>query len=299
MNLSTREVACCIRPAMILAVKAPYLHAETVCDLRRSLEIPVINYYPDNPYCGVPWDPRKTSAQRHDLVDALRAYSHVWIWQPGLAARLRHDGVNAGYLPFAADAEVYRPHHDSQPPSCRECSGDHRIVLIGQHNPKRERHVGAITRFPVALWGSRWGRLSPKLSLRHHVHGVQAFGAGCSKAYSQAMVSLNVLDDLNMPGHNMRTFEIPASGGVMLATFTEEQAELFPEDEAACYYRAPEELDGKIERLLRDADFRDRVARIALRIAANHTYEDRVSEILRQCPPKQSSSRLAVSQPML
>ena len=60
--------------------------------------------------------------------------------------------------------------------------------------------------------------------------------------------SLNVLNAENLGGPNMRTFEIPASGGVMLARYSPEQDEFFPEGEAALYYRSPAEIDDKIDR---------------------------------------------------
>jgi len=282
MNLITSELASGLKPSLILAVKAPYLHPETLRNLRLSLGIPVVNYYPDNPYCGVPWDPRKTSAQRHDLLDALREYSHVWIWQPDMAARLRGDGVNAGCMPFACDAEVYHPHPPSRSKTCSECPGDHQVVLVGQHNAKREDHVRSVRTHSVALWGARWTRIGSQLCDRHHVHREEAFGAVSSRIYSLSAVSLNIVDDLNIPGHNMRTFEIPASAGVMLSTYTKEQADIFPENDAACYYRHKEELDSKIECLLHDDALRDRISRNALRIAGDHTYERRVASILHE-----------------
>jgi hypothetical protein len=283
MNRSTRELARCIRPDLILALKAPYLDPETIRDLR-SLGAPIVNYYPDNPYCGVPWDPRKTSAQRHDLIAALREYTRLWIWQPDLAAKLMRAGVPASYMPFASDPEMYHPsREDSGSEKCAECRGDHRIVLIGQHSAKRQAHVAAIHDHSVDLWGARWTRVDAGFASRHRVHRASVFGDATCKLYSRALVSLNVVDDLNLPGHNMRTFEIPASGGVMLAQFSEEQAELFPEDEAAAYYRSPEELDAKIDWLLADAALGERIRRNASRIAASQTYDDRAAQMLREC----------------
>ena len=282
MNRRTREVARSIRPALILALKAPYLDPETIRDMR-SLGTPVVNYYPDNPYCGVPWDPRKTSAQRHDLLDTLREYTRLWIWEPSLAARLLRDKVCADYMPFASDPAMYHPNDHTTSVGCQECIGDHDIVLIGQHNAKREAHIEAIRNHSVDLWGARWTRAATKFKSKHRVHRVSVFGTQVAKLYSTAAVSLNVVDDLNMPGHNMRTFEIPASGGVMLSTYTKEQADFFPEDEAACYYRTKEELDPKIDRLLEDRPFRERIARNAMHIASQHTYRERAATMLQEC----------------
>lgn len=79
----------------------------------------------------------------------------------------------------------------------------------------------------------------------------------------------------------MRTFEIPASGGIMLAPYSDAQAEFFPENEAAAYYRSPEELDGKIDWLLSDATLRERIRHNAIRLAASQTYDHRAAELLR------------------
>jgi spore maturation protein CgeB len=294
MNRRTREVALTVRPVLILAIKSPYLDPETIRDLC-SLGAPVVNYYPDNPYCGVPWDPRKTSAQRYDLIDALREYSRVWIWQPDLAAKLARDKVCAGYLPFASDPKMYYPHKDQDSEECLECHSGHKVVLIGQHSIKRQAHVAAIYKNSVDLWGARWARAGAKFADRHRIHRTAAFGSRTSMLYSQASVSLNVVDDLNMPGHNMRTFEIPASGGLMLGCYTREQAEFFPENEAAVYYRSPEELDTKIDWLLGDDMLRKQIRGNALRIAASQTYDHRAAEMLRECGlsvPVLANSRL-------
>jgi spore maturation protein CgeB len=82
-----------------------------------------------------------------------------------------------------------------------------------------------------------------------------------------------------MPGHNMRTFEIPGGGGLMLSTYTAEQAEFFPEDEAALYYREPREMDDKIDRVLKDRAWADALRRRAAAIAAQHHYAERAKVI--------------------
>jgi spore maturation protein CgeB len=96
-------------------------------------------------------------------------------------------------------------------------------------------------------------------------------------------LSLNVLNAENLGGPNMRTFEIPGSGGVMLARYSAEQDEFFPENEAAVYYRSPAEIDNKIDWLLSDADLRARIRRNAARLAAEQTYDVRAALVLREC----------------
>jgi hypothetical protein len=284
VNEMTLQAVGQVLPDLVLAFKAAYMRPETVAETRARAGVPVLNYYPDNPYCGVPLDPRRTSAQRRDLLDVLRCYDRVYAWERGLVQRLQTDGVAARYVPFGVDAELFRPR---RPRRCRRCRRVHDVVFVGAHRPKRARHLECIRRHRVGLWGKGWhGRPSGG---RHPVHRERAFGAACAAIYSGAAVSLNILDDLNMPGHNMRTFEIPASGGVMLATFTEEQARFFPEGRAAWYYRDPGELDDLLDRLLADRRLRERTRQEALRLARRHDYARRASAILADAKAREAA----------
>ena len=89
VNRATVAIARAVRPQLVLAVKAAYLNPDTIQLVRRELGAPFVNYYPDHPYCGVPWNPRKTSAQRSDLLTVLQQYSRVWTWEPSLSERLK------------------------------------------------------------------------------------------------------------------------------------------------------------------------------------------------------------------
>lgn len=276
MNAETLDLIRSSRPVFALAVKGTYLHAETIHRVRRELGVPFVNYYSDNPYCGVPWNPRKSSTQRRDLLQVLGAYTKVWIWEEGMADRLRADGVTAAYLPFGVDSELFQA---STPAACAECGTNHEVVFVGQHSDKRERHLDAIRRHAAGLWGSRWHRAAKRFGGRHQIHTRPAFGTACAKIYAGAEVALNVVDDLNMPGHNMRTFEIPASGGLMLSSYTDDQAALFPQNEAALYYRDPAELDDQLDRVLGDKAWAARLRANAAAIAVTHDYRERAKVI--------------------
>jgi spore maturation protein CgeB len=277
---ATLALARTVQPDAVMAVKCAFLDPETVRTVTRELGVPFVNYYPDNPYCGVPLNPRKTSAQRRNLIEVLKTYTHVWTWEPALTRRLQADGVAADYLPFGVDDEIFRPDATGPSPSCGECAHDHRVVFIGQHSDKREAHLSAIRQHAVGVWGSRWSRAAARFNGRHTLHRASAFGGASAALYRAADVSLNVVDDLNMPGHNMRTFEITGSGGVMLASYTAEQAAIFPEGEAAAYYRTPDELDDLVRRLCEDRAWTARLRRNATAIAAEHSYGRRAAHVL-------------------
>jgi len=281
LNRAFEQWAVSLKPALLVATKCCFLEPDTVRRVQRRLGVPLCNVYPDHPFCGVPLDPRNgASTERHNLIEVFREYTVVFLWEQSLCYRLRANGVHTAFLPFGVDPEVFCAHGVSPCPACSINSRG--IVFAGHYNPKRGKHLSAVVRHSVDLWGGGWTRMQHSARRRHRLHRVPARGPALGALYAQAAVSLNVVGDLNIPGHNMRTFEIPASGGVMLAHYTREQDSFFPEDEAAAYYRVPEELDDKIEWLLGDAPLRQRIRRNAARIAAQHTYQQRARTILRE-----------------
>ena len=147
------EVAQRVRPALIFAVKCSFFHPETIRQIRKSAGVPFVNHYPDHPYIGIRWDPREASALRRDLIEVLRQYSIVWMWEHSLVERLRRDGVEAKYLPFAVDPEISPsaicrggialrrlPSHTR----CRFCRDLHALPLRGScRDPEtHDRHLG-------------------------------------------------------------------------------------------------------------------------------------------------------------
>jgi len=279
VNREAAEIAERVRPALIFAVKCSFFHPETVRQIRKSVGIPFVNHYPDHPYIGVRWDPREPSALRRDLIEVLRQYSIVWMWERSLVERLRRDGVEAKYLPFAVDPELFGPQFGGEGLHCETCGRRHEVVFVGTRTPSRQQEINCIVKHEVAIWGNGWTSVR-KSTPGQRIHA-PVYGVAVAKIHGAAAVSLNVLNAENLSGPNMRTFEVPGSGGVMLARYSDAQAEFFPENEAAAYYRSAEELDAKIDWLLGDAALRKRIRGNAVRLAASQTYDHRAAEVLR------------------
>jgi glycosyltransferase involved in cell wall biosynthesis len=296
-----RESVCVaegVRPDLIFAVKCSFFDAETIRQIRRSTGVPFVNHYPDHPYIGIRWAPKEASALRRDLIEVFREYSILWMWERTLVERLRGDGVEARFLPFAVDPELSQPSPqlaDSGVP-CSGCDTLHDVAFVATYTRARCDEVSAIRKHQVAIWGGNWPRSWHSDGGPHRAHP-PAMGRAMSEIYSRARVSLNVLNRENLGGPNMRSFEIPAAGGVMLARYSPEQNEFFPEGEAAAYYRTPEEIDAKLDELLHDTGLRQRIRRNAARLAAAQTYDVRAATVLRECgltAPDPSSRNLTV-----
>jgi len=283
VNREAADFAERVRPSLIFAVKCSFFHPETIRRIRKSTGVPFVNHYPDHPYIGVRWKRGEASALRRDLLDVFREYSIVFMWEQSLTERLQRDGVEARLLPFASDPELFHPQAQSDEGfACAQCNAKHDIAFVAHFSRHRCSEVSAIRAHQVAIWGSNWPRDWQTGSGQHRVHAPIA-GNEISKIYAGAKISLNVLNAENLGGPNMRTFEITASGGVMLARYSPEQAAFFPEGEAALYYRSPEQIDGQLDLLLGDRGLRDRLRRNASRLAAAESYDLRAATVLREC----------------
>lgn len=118
----------------------------------------------------------------------------------------------------------------------------------------------------VRVWGDDTWAASQLAALPHGLAPiVPALGEDYTRALCAAKICLCYMSKLNRDGYTRRCFEIPAVGSVMLAERTPALTALFREDEEACFFASRAELVEKVERLLTDHDFRNRVAQAGLR----------------------------------
>jgi spore maturation protein CgeB len=106
-------------------------------------------------------------------------------------------------------------------------------------------------------------------------------GEDFARAVLCSRASINVLRPQNESAENMRTYEIPACGGVMLGEWSVQQERVFREGTEAVYARNAEELAEHaqaITRWPRDALFA--IGAEALRRSAEHTYRVRAKTIM-------------------
>ena len=132
---------------------------------------------------------------------------------------------------------------------------------------------------PIALVGGYWSRYT----------ATKPFALGLkdpNELYTltaSAKVNLCLVRRANRDGHVMRSFEIAAIGGCMLAEDTSEHREIFGNDEECVYYfRTPAEAAARARMLLDNADERQRLGR-AMRtriLSERHTYTDRLKSML-------------------
>lgn len=217
-----------------------------------------------------PWNPEFTSKW---FLEALPNYDVVYTTRRSNMSDLVRQGCrDVRYLPFG-----YDPRHFFREPRPRDVD----VFFAGGAERKRVDYLAPLLleKWQVELAGDRWDQY-PETRAHYKGH----FDAGQLRMHTAgARVNVCLVRSANRDGHVMRSFEIPACGGCMVAEDTDEHRAIFGAPEkAVLYFSSPEELRSRVERLLRDEPLQLRLAQAAHEIVTRqgHTYADRLTEML-------------------
>lgn len=252
---------------LLITTGAAPLTADAVEALRRS-QVVCINYSTDDPW-------NRLSRARW-FLEALPHYDVVATPRLANVADLQKLGCrDVRYLPFGYDEVAHAPLTTASDPE------SHEALFVGGADHDRVAFVTAImdSGLPLILAGSYWDRFS---RTRAQWVGIRT-PEEIRELTATAKVNLCLVRRENRDGHVMRTFEIAAIGGCILAEDTPEHRAIFGGDgEAVVYFRTPREAGDHGRRLLADASERARLragAR-ALIVRGAHTYRDRLQTMI-------------------
>jgi spore maturation protein CgeB len=254
-----------IRPQFVIVVKGRFVRAEAVAALRSDLGVPIVNYYPDHPLWPGHDDPQ--------IIEALQAYDEVLVWGQHVQEALLVVGVRSiRVVPFGYDPTIYRP-PDELP------SRHWEVAVLGQCYPERLRYVETLAEFNLLVSGRGWTRSVKRGPLAGRVSDASFPGDETCRLYWRSAIGLNILADWNVPAHNMRTFEVPATATVMVATWTPEHHELFG-SKGALLVSNPTEARDALRALFADPDRLAAIGAEGRRCVEPNTYAARLRTLL-------------------
>ena len=268
-RFSQNVVAACAqaRPNILVATGAAPLTESTLRSLR-LMGIICINYSSDDP-----WNPRMCASWH---LKALPEYDVVFSTRRANLDDLRQLGcADVRYLPFGYDEWLF-PLAERIP----DTSG-HDVLFVGGADHDRVMFMTEVMRVgpPVALVGAYWDHFP---ETRRYAIG-QKSPEEVRALTAAAKVNLCLVRRSNRDGHVMRSFEIAATGGCVLAEDTEEHRQIFGGDEeCVVYFRTPQEAANRARTLVANPGQRRHLASAVRDRMANgmHTYRDRLLAIL-------------------
>jgi spore maturation protein CgeB len=265
-NQKLLETASQFQPDLTLVISPLLLHPNSILAIKHYG--PVFVFFTDNPL-----DSHHTHSNSW-VQRGLPLWDTALIWSQELVDRLLDKGAKKAFFhPFCCDIEYHFP--KLQPNTVYD------VAFIGNWDAsrKREQYLKAISVYRLGLWGSKyWNTHCKEPALKGLCQGMCSYRE-IPEILGSAKMGLNLLRPQNEEGHNIRTYEIPAAGRLMLSERSSALLKLFAEDIEAVYFSSPEELTQKVEYLLRNPDFLESIASAGYRKAIANTIANRIQEI--------------------
>lgn len=277
-------------PEIVLVGKGAYFSAATVRQVREVTGAVMVNWASDDPF--------NSASSTRDLVESIPLYDlYVCTKRAVMDDVIRAGGARAIYVRFGYKPNLHFPEPPTTPEEHRRFDCDAMFIGGGDADraPYFETLVRALPELRLSLYGGYWDRYP---ALRRYWRG-NAIARDFRLAVGGAKICVNLVRRANRDDHVMRTFELPACGGFMLAERTDAHQELFAEDREAAFFSTSEELVAKVRQWLpRDDDRRAIAAAGHRKISGGRdTYADRLAEILAEVALLRSGRELREAAP--
>jgi spore maturation protein CgeB len=267
VNKQLLEIAADYRPDIIWVFKGMEIYPDTLAKLRNDYKL--ANYNPDHPFIIT-----SRGSGNKNVTDSVHLYHTHFCYHNELMERIRHEfGIHTVFLPFSYDeADIqYTPQS-----TIKEIN---RICFQANPDAYRVSKIELLTEagLEVDVYGIGWSKTRLADNKRIKLFNI-ASRSEFWKLNQQYRVQLNLFRQYNVGSHNMRTFEIPAVGGIQLTPYSEEQAMFFEENSEIFFFRDDAEMIETCEKIMNFSDTRVEELRKAARnrsLTAGYTFKDR------------------------
>lgn len=273
MHRALLRTVACLRPSVILVMKGRH-HPACLVERLRVPGRRLLVFHTD--------DLRNPLNASSSMLEALPHWDIVFTTRRFALGEILAQGARrVEFLPFGYDPSLHYP----APFTPSETNPwDRTVSFVGTWSAERPPLLEPLlSRCELAIWGSCWEsvpRSSPLFpSIRRHT----LLGAELRRLLSNTAINLALLRKANRDRHTMRSFEITACGGFMLAERSDEHLEMFEQDREAVFFNGVEELTEKVARYLADPHARRAISEAGHRrlLGGRHTYADRAAAILQ------------------
>jgi spore maturation protein CgeB len=239
--INTKLIQCveATKPDIIWVFKGMELFPKTIQLL--SQKAVIANYNPDHPFFT------NSRGGGNKNVKLNFPFYHIhFCYQKKLVTQINDEfKIKAVHLPFAFDADEVKN-------STKEIV-EEKIKICFQANPDPHRVdiINAITKagLEIHVYGHHW----QKTSLVHNKK-VTIFPIATRDKFWEInkmyRIQLNLFRNHNEGAHNMRTFEIPANGGIQMVPYSEEQENYFIDNKEIIYFKNTKDLIAKAKWIL-------------------------------------------------
>lgn len=204
--------------------------------------IKLINYNPDHPFLF-----SGRGSGNNNVSQSIKHYDLHFCYNKIVMQKLITDyNLKTAFLPFGAEIEESLFYSlANRPEIIRTC-------FIGSPDKIRVNIIKEIANagYEVDVYGNEWNKYS---EIKNNIL-INVFEAVYDdefwKKIRQYRIQLNIFRNHNIGSHNMRSFEIPSIGGIMLAPDSPEHREFFTPGKEIFLYQGLKDLINKIDFIL-------------------------------------------------
>lgn len=261
-----------IKPDVVLIFKGMEVMESTLLYFKAN-NSKLINYNPDHPFVF-----HSRGSGNNNVKKGIRHYDIYATYSNVIKAELQETyNLHSYWLPFGFELNKNKFKEFGNEKEIDE------ICFVGAPDKERTAFIKTIveSELPMNVYGPLWHKwLKPSKYLRIHN---AVYNDDLWRVLRKYRVQLNLLRPHNRNSHNMRSFEVPAVGGIMLAPRTDEHLKFFEEDKEAFYFQNQNECITRLRYLLKMNTNDIGIVRENARnrsIKSKYTYQNRTAQLI-------------------
>jgi spore maturation protein CgeB len=247
-------------PDIIIIVKGLDVKISTLKKIKKK-SVKLINWNPDDFFN------MKNSSK--NLISSIVQYDLIISSRPHLFEKYYKFGANKMiFIDWYYIPDLHFPQNKKK---------DIKISFVGSWSKYREEFIAKMGEGFVIM-GSGWEKSAPEFKKKHDVDPKILSQRKMSEVFERSCINLNILTPDNSDLTNLRFFEAPASGGLLLTEKNNASIRYLKNNEECLMYSS---VDEAREIISKDIDF-DKISKAGhMRILKDqHSFSDRVTEFL-------------------
>lgn len=252
--------------SLIFVFKGQFFLAFIIKYLKKRNNHYFINFNGDDPFNFSIIDISTKS-----LIKSLKEYNLVLIWSKRILKKIKAQKISnkIEYLPFAYD-KMIKPYNSK---NTRK-----RVLFYGSWDKDRENFLNNIKLNDLYIFGAGWEHSSDRFFHRKNIISKEIFRDQIIREISKSYAVINIFRKQNYGSHNMKTFEIPAYGGIQFSQYSKEVNNFFKKNKSIFYYKSSKDLFKKLKKFKKLDSF-DNFVKNSLKDVKNESYKERVKKI--------------------
>lgn len=274
LNKKVLEEVKSLKPDVILIFKGMQLLPATIKELKKYTRL-LCNYNPDHPL-----EIYSKGGTNKNVISSVKHFDVLFTYSTSITKKIISlYNISSYCIPFGYDPllnEEYRFLPLDKIDS---------FLFYGTWDKEREKFLNTLGRDDVAIYGDvEWGTRTQRNGLAYQSFKRKKLYD--AELYTTIRSSIGVINNLREQNiiensHNMRTFEVPGYGGLLISQFTEEQACFFEPNKEAIYFSSIEELNDKMDYLKKTPEEVNKIKINAFNrsIKCDYSYNNRAKQM--------------------